>query len=204
LPPATSGDPDSTSALVSSVVTLIESAPATPMPEPLAPPAVAFVDLSGFTELTEARGDQIAVRSVAALQERAHAAATEHGGRLVKLLGDGAMLRLPDAERGLSAALGIVAAMDEEGTTRAHAGVHAGPVIERDIDLFGRTVNLASRIADAASPGEVLTSETVVRNLDRDRFRFEAVAQAELKGIAEPTTLYRVRRHGSGGPGRSG
>ncbi len=176
----------------------------TPMPEPQAPPAVAFVDLSGFTELTEALGDRIAVRSVVALQERAHAVATEHGGRLVKLLGDGAMLRLPDAERGLSAALGIVAAMDEEGTTRAHAGVHAGPVIERDLDLFGRTVNLASRIADAASPGEVLTSETVVRTLGHDRFRFEPVARTELKGIAEPTALYRVHREGSGEPGPSG
>ena len=161
----------------------------TPMPEPQAPPAVVFVDLSGFTELTE---------------EQAHSVATEHGGRLVKLLGDGAMLRLPDAERGLSAALGLVAAMDEAGTPRAHAGVHAGPVIERDLDLFGRTVNLASRIADAASPGEVLTSETVVRTLDHDRFRFEPVAQAVLKGIAEPTALYRVRSHGSGGPSSSG
>ncbi|HEX6580082.1 MAG TPA: adenylate/guanylate cyclase domain-containing protein [Actinomycetota bacterium] len=176
----------------------------TPMPEPLAPPAVAFVDLSGFTELTEARGDRIAVRSVVALQEQAHAVAMEHGGRLVKLLGDGALLRLPDAERGLSAALGIVAAMDEEGTTRAHAGVHAGPVIERDLDLFGRTVNLASRIADAASPGEVLTSETVVEALAGGRFRFEPFAQTELKGIAEPTALYRVLRDGSGGRGRSG
>ncbi|HEX6400011.1 MAG TPA: adenylate/guanylate cyclase domain-containing protein, partial [Actinomycetota bacterium] len=175
----------------------------TPMPEPQAPPSVVFVDLSGFTELTEERGDRIAVRSAAALQERAHSVATEHGGRLVKLLGDGAMLRLPDAERGLSAALGIVAAMDEEGTTRAHAGVHAGPVIERDLDLFGRTVNLASRIADAANPGEVLTSETVVRTLDHDRFRFEPVAPTELKGIVEPTVLYRVRRRGSGGPGGS-
>jgi adenylate cyclase len=94
--------------------------------------------------------------------------------------------------------------MDEAGTPRAHAGVHAGPVIERDLDLFGRTVNLASRIADAASPGEVLTSETVVRTLDHDRFRFEPLAQTDLKGIAEPTALYRVRRHGSGGPDPSG
>lgn len=160
-----------------------------PMPEPQAPPAVVFVDLSGFTELTE---------------ERAHAVATEHGGRLVKLLGDGAMLRLPDAERGVSAALGIVAAMDEAGTPRAYAGVHAGPVIERDLDLFGGTVNLASRIADAASPGEVLASEAVVQTLDDDRFRFEPVGQTELKGIAEPTALYRVRHGRAGGLDPSG
>jgi adenylate cyclase len=175
----------------------------TPMPEPQAPPAVVFVDLSGFTELTEERGDRIAVRSAAALQQRAHSVATEHGGRLVKLLGDGAMLRMPDAERGLSAALGLVAAMDEVGTPRAHAGVHAGPVIERDLDLFGRTVNLASRISDAARPGEVLASEAVAEALAGGRFQFEPLAQTELKGIAEPTALYRVRRDGTGGVGAS-
>jgi len=176
----------------------------TPMPAPQAPPAVVFVDLSGYTALTEERGDRIAVRSAAALQQRAHAIAGEHGGRLVKLLGDGAMLRLPDAERGLSAALGIVDAMAGAETPPARAGVHAGPVIERDLDLFGRTVNLASRIADAASPGEVLASEAVVRTVDDDRFFFDPVAQTELKGIAEPTALYRVRRDTSDGPPGSG
>lgn len=163
-----------------------------PPPGPTAPPAVVFVDLSGYTRLTEERGDEVAVRFATTLQREADAVASAKGGRLVKLLGDGAMLRFPDAGRGLDAALALVRALSVGGSLPAHAGVHAGPVIERDLDLFGRTVNLASRIADAAGPGEVLVSEAVVAAVDRPALRFERSDGARLKGITEPVSLFRV------------
>jgi adenylate cyclase len=163
-----------------------------PPPGPTAPPAVVFVDLSGYTRLTEERGDEVAVRFATTLQREADAVASAKGGRLVKLLGDGAMLRFPDAGRGLDAALALVRALSVGGSLPAHAGVHAGPVIERDLDLFGRTVNLASRIADAAGPGEVLVSEAVVAAVDRPAIRFERSDGARLRGITEPVSLFRV------------
>ena len=163
-----------------------------PPPGPTAPPAVVFVDLSGYTRLTEERGDEVAVRFATTLQREADAVASAKGGRLVKLLGDGAMFRFPDAGRGLDAALALVRALSVGGSLPAHAGVHAGPVIERDLDLFGRTVNLASRIADAAGPGEVLVSEAVVAAVDRPALRFERSDGARLKGITEPVSLFRV------------
>jgi adenylate cyclase len=153
---------------------------------------VVFVDLSGYTRLTEERGDEVAVRFATTLQREADAVASANGGRLVKLLGDGAMLRFPDAGRGLDAALALVRALSVGGSLPAHAGVHAGPVIERDLDLFGRTVNLASRIADAAGPGEVLVSEAVVAAVDKPALRFERSDGARLKGITEPVSLFRV------------
>jgi adenylate cyclase len=163
-----------------------------PPPGPTAPPAVVFVDLSGYTRLTEEKGDEVAVRFATTLQREADAVASANGGRLVKLLGDGAMLRFPDAGRGLDAALALVRALSVGGSVPAHAGVHAGPVIERDLDLFGRTVNLASRIADAAGPGEVLVSEAVVTAVDKPALRFERSDGARLKGITEPVSLFRV------------
>jgi adenylate cyclase len=163
-----------------------------PPPGPTAPPAVVFVDLSGYTRRTEERGDEVAVRFARTLQREADAVATANGGRLVKLLGDGAMLRLPDAERGLDAALALVGILSVDGSLSAHAGVHAGPVIERDLDMFGRTVNLASRIADAAGPGEVLVSEAVVAAVDDPAFRFERTGGAQLKGITERVPLFRA------------
>jgi adenylate cyclase len=162
-----------------------------PMP-PTAPPAVVFVDLSGYTRFTEERGDEVAVGFASILQREAEAVAAANDGRLVKLLGDGAMLRFPDADRGLAAALSVVRALGVEGFLPAHAGVHAGPVIERDLDLFGRTVNLASRIADAAGPGEVLVSEAVAKAVDRTEVRFERTDGALLKGIDEPIPLFRA------------
>lgn len=165
-------------------------------PGPMAPPAVVFVDLSGYTRLTEERGDEVAVRLAATLQREAAAAATANGGRLVKLLGDGAMLRFPDAQRGLAAALDLVRALSVDRSLRAHAGMHAGPVVERDLDIFGRTVNLASRIAEAAGPGEILVSEAVVEAVDNPAWQFERAEAAVLKGIADPVVLYRVRVKG--------
>jgi adenylate cyclase len=165
-------------------------------PAPQEPPAIVFVDLSGFTRLTSERGDESAVHAAASLQRRADDAARKHGGRLVKLLGDGAMLRLTEPAVGVSAALELVETMSGEGVLSSHAGVHAGPVIERDQDVFGQTVNLASRIADAAGPGEVLVSEAVARATSDAAFGFEAIGDAELDGVPNPIPLFRASRTG--------
>jgi len=76
------------------------------------------------------------------------------------------------------------------GLPPARVGVDAGPVVLRDGDYFGRTVNLAARIADYARPGEVLVTDRVRERAGPD-FAFEAVGAAELKGIAEPVALFR-------------
>jgi adenylate cyclase len=163
-----------------------------PSPQPSAPPAVVFVDLSGYTRLTEEHGDEVAVRFASTLQREAEAVATANDGRLVKLLGDGAMLRFPDAARGLKAALALVKALTVRSTLSARAGVHAGPVIERDLDLFGQTVNLASRLAEAAAPGEVLVSQAVRDSVDSPEMRFDQAETTVLKGITEPAPLFRA------------
>jgi adenylate cyclase len=168
-----------------------------PPPSPQEPPAIVFVDLSGFARLTSERGDESAVHAAASLQRRADDAARKHGGRLVKLLGDGAMLRLIDPAVGVSAALELVETMSGEGVLSSHAGVHTGPVIERDLDVFGQTVNLASRIADAAGPGEVLVSEAVARASSDAAFGFEAIGDAELDGVPDPVPLFRASRTGN-------
>jgi adenylate cyclase len=167
-----------------------------PIPEPPSPPAIVFVDLSGYTRMTRERGDASAVAAATSLQRHADATATRHGGRLVKLLGDGAMLRLSDATVGVDAALDLVETMSGQGALSSHAGVHTGPVIERDLDVFGQTVNLASRIADTARPGEVLASQAVADVAGDGAFGFERMQDAELKGLPGPIALFRVTRSG--------
>lgn len=188
----------SVNGIVAGLEEFLASRDLAPAPEPTAPPAIVFVDLSGYTRMTQERGDETAARAATSLQRHADAEARRLGGRLIKLLGDGAMLRLPDPTVGVDAAVELVDTMSGEGAGSPHAGVHAGPVIERDLDVFGQTVNLASRIADAASPGEVLASLAVVEGIADGRFAFEAVGDAELKGLPEPVALFRVsRRDGS-------
>jgi class 3 adenylate cyclase len=167
-----------------------------PMPQSQGPPAIVFVDLSGFTRLTEERGDEAAVRSATKLQRHADAVATRRGGRLVKLLGDGALLQFSEVGDGVEAAVDLVETMEAAGSLSAHAGIHTGPVIERDLDLFGGTVNLASRIASVAGRGEVLASRAVVEAADDASLRFERVDERSFKGISEPVTLFRASRDG--------
>ncbi|HEX9124674.1 MAG TPA: adenylate/guanylate cyclase domain-containing protein [Actinomycetota bacterium] len=184
---------------VASIVEGIERFLATrdvvPMPQSQGPPAIVFVDLSGFTSLTEERGDEAAVRAATSLQRHADAVATQSGGRLVKLLGDGALLRFSEVKRSVEAAVDLVETMGAEGSLSAHAGIHTGPVIERDLDVFGGTVNLASRIAGVAGRGEVLVSRAVVDAVEDTSFGFEHLDDRSLKGIAEPVALFRVTRN---------
>ena len=167
-----------------------------PIPAPPSPPAIVFVDLSSFTRFTRERGDDSAVVAATSLQRRADATATRHGGRLVKLLGDGAMQQLPHPTVGVEAALELVETMHGEGALSSHAGVHAGPVIERDLDVFGQTVNMASRIAEVAASGEVLASEVVAETSGDAPFGFERIGDADLKGLPGPVALFRVTRAG--------
>ena len=162
-----------------------------PQPEPPDPEAVVFVDVSGYTSVTEQRGDDVAVGIAAALQRRADEVAAAHGGRVVKLLGDGAMLLFRDAGAAVEAATELVRALGSDLGLSAHAGVHAGRVIERDRDLFGRTVNLASRVSSAAGPGQVLVTESVAR-LARLGRGSEPIGPVPLKGVSEPVPLFRV------------
>jgi class 3 adenylate cyclase len=79
----------------------------------------------------------------------------------------------------------------------ARVGVHAGPVVFRDGDYFGRTVNLASRITDYARPSEVLVSRAVVEAVGETAdLAFEPIGPVSLKGITEPVVLYAARRAG--------
>ena len=112
----------------------------------------------------------------------------------MKWLGDGVMFHFPDPGQAVSCALDLVERAPQAGMPPAHCGVNAGPVVFRDGDYFGRTVNIAARIAAKAGPGEVLASEETVPLVSEDGIGFEEVGPAELKGLAKPVVLYRARR----------
>jgi adenylate cyclase len=68
-------------------------------------------------------------------------------------------------------------------------------VVFQDGDVYGRTVNVASRIADLAEASDVLTAEECVRQVEDDQIEWERVGSVELKGLLEPVILYRASRH---------
>jgi class 3 adenylate cyclase len=134
---------------------------------PARPPAIAFLDLPGYTTLTEQRGDRAAAELAARLVEIVHELAQRYGGRPVKLLGDGVMFHFPDPAQAVHCGLELVDRIPRVGLPRARVGLHSGPVVFQDGDYFGRTVNVAARITDYARPEEVLVSQAVVADAER-------------------------------------
>ncbi|MFL5677358.1 MAG: hypothetical protein ACJ77X_06970 [Chloroflexota bacterium] len=146
-------------------------------------PAVVFIDLTGFTRMTEERGDDVAAEVAMRLGEVALETVASRGGRIVKLLGDGVLVRFDDAVAAADGALDLLVALPRAGLPTAHAGLSAGPLIVREGDVFGRTVNLAARVADVTPDGRLFAPASVGADLDPDRFRITPAGQSILQGI---------------------
>ena len=154
-----------------------------------APPGIAFVDLTGYTRTTQELGDEVAAGLSLRLGELARTHVEAHGGRLVKLLGDGALLHLPDGLAAVRATIDLLAALPGAGLPTGHAGVSAGPVIEREGDVFGRTVNLAARISDRAPDGAIYVTDELATVLAAAGILAEPVGAYDLQGIGAVTLL---------------
>jgi adenylate cyclase len=171
--------------------------------------AVAFADLVGFTRL----GERLPAADVGRLAGRLAEMAADHAEppvQLVKTIGDAAMLVSPEPESLLLAVLGLVEAAEgqEDDLPQLSAGATRGTALARAGDWYGRPVNLASRVTDAARPGTVLATRELreaIRGRHDDQgdqqeheegepFRWSRAPARSFKGIHGRTGLYRVRR----------
>lgn len=158
------------------------------------PPCVSFVDLTGFTRLTEEQGDRRAADVARRLEALIERISHKYSGRPVRWLGDGGMFVFQEPLAAVDASVEIVEEVSESGLPPTHIGIHCGPVIFQDGDIYGRTVNLASRLASQATAGEILVSAGLVERIGQDR-PFELVGPLELKGVAEPLVTFRLTGH---------
>jgi adenylate cyclase len=158
------------------------------------PPAIAFLDLTGYTALAEERGDVAAAEVATDLASVVRETALAHEGQTVKWLGDGVMFHFPDPGNAVRSALDLVDRTEREISIPARVGVNAGTVIAQEGDYFGTTVNVASRITDYAQPHEVLVSEEVLQSAAVSDVRFELVGDVQLRGLSRPVRLHRAVR----------
>src|SRR5687768_17273356 len=162
--------------------------------------AVWFADVVGYTRLSEENEGE-AVRLVHGFQRVVREVVAQHGGRVVKFLGDGALAEFSSTDMAVRSAEGLLrafafAAADEGLASDAlRIGVHVGDVVAtEDGDLYGDGVNVASRIQAAGDSGEVWVSEDVRRQLrQRPEFRFESRGERELKGLKRPLAMHAVQ-----------
>jgi class 3 adenylate cyclase len=152
--------------------------------------AAVFADLCDYTRLTERFGDDAAAEMAVVLGVIARDVARRHGGRVIKMLGDGAHLHFDDAARAVPAAIDFISRVRSSGLPCARVGVNAGPMVEANGDYYGRAVNVAARIAAQATPGSVFVGEaamTAARGV-----RYEAVGPISLRGVANQVNVYRA------------
>jgi adenylate cyclase len=161
---------------------------------------VCFADMVGFTRL----GERLPVEELGAVSERLAELAAEVATppvRLVKLIGDAAMLVGPEPGGVLDAALGLLDAAEDDARDLPllRAGVARGRAVARAGDWYGRPVNLASRITAIARPASVL-ADGVVREAAGGGYNWSFAGARRVKGIEGPVKLFRCRRVDHRGP----
>lgn len=162
-------------------------------------PVVVFVDLVGFTPLVDGAGDHRAAQVAASFEDMVIDISRARGGRIVKMLGDGALLLFTDCNAAVRAGIELVQAIHRHGLPRARVGVHRGPVVSHGGDVFGLTVNVAARINEYARPREVLISTEVAPD-GIPGVELEEIGEVSLKGVSRPITLLRAREIRAGVP----
>ena len=122
--------------------------------------AVGFADMVGFTLLSQHLGDQELAAVVRRFEELSHDIVTSARGRVVKMIGDEVMFVVDDVADAARIGLDLADAYaDDDLLSDVRVGLSCGPVLLRDGDYFGSTVNLAHRIVNIANPGTVLMSD---------------------------------------------
>ena len=153
----------------------------------------SFVDLAGFTALTEAHGDLDAVDLLDRFIGLTHESLSP-GDEQVKTIGDAVMLASPGPGAAVAALAGLWERCSEtSGFLLPRAGAHHGPAISRDGDYLGATVNLAARVAGHAGGGQILVTSAVAIAARASGLEVAELGPHRLRNIAAPVTLFEIR-----------
>lgn len=171
--------------------------------------AIGFVDLVGYTALSQKLTSEELAQLVSEFETTAQEAVIARDGRLVKLIGDAVMFTAVDAEPAIDIALRLLEAFSERyEQILPRGGIAVGEVLTRGGDYYGPVVNLASRIADQAVPSEILVTNDVYLRVEfagadpsktlgpgrAGQYAFENAGRRTLKGFSDPVKLYSASR----------
>ncbi len=157
--------------------------------------AIGFVDLVGFTPLAQSKDTRGLLSLLLEFEGRAYDLVADHGGRVVKLIGDEVMFTTIEPRAATEIALNLFESFRARDEVTPRGGLAYGEVLAHGGDYYGPVVNLASRVADVAVPWEILVTEPVSQRLS-DGLVVEPAGRRLLKGFDEPVALSSVRRPG--------
>jgi class 3 adenylate cyclase/YHS domain-containing protein len=154
---------------------------------------IAFVDLAGFTALTEVHGDAAALDLVDAFTSVANRAVADVDAEIVKTIGDAVMVAAAGPAPGLEAVRRLFeACYAAPAFPDPRAGLHHGPVLPRDGDFFGATVNLAARVASRAGSGQVVATAVVAAEARAQRIDTVDLGEQRLRNVLDLVPLWAV------------
>ena len=154
---------------------------------------ILFCDMVDYAGMTERLGDQTSRQVLREHHRMVRQALARHGGREISVQGDGFMVAFGGVARALRCAVDIQRAFhayvpaDDGEPIAVHIGIHTGDAVDEGDDYLGHTVIVASRLADAAAPGQILVSslsEQLVQG--SGEFAFDGHRETQLKGLARP------------------
>ena len=160
--------------------------------------AIVFTDLVGFSDWAMEAGDDIALELLREVAAAIEPPVTRHGGTVVKRLGDGMMAVFSASEQAVAAVLEARQRLDGVEVAgyrpRMRAGIHVGSPRRLGDDYLGVDVNVAARVADHASGGEVLISGDALQTLDPDSVSARKKLLFRAKGVPSDVTGYSLRQ----------
>jgi adenylate cyclase len=156
------------------------------------PRTIIFLDLTRFTALTDVHGDLIAARTADHFVEAVESGLGP-GTRLVKVLGDGALIEAAEPSDAIELADQVSDRLHHLGEMpELTGGIATGPVVDRGADILGATVNLAARLADLAPAGELRVTEPPARAAASAGWQVEPLGPTEIRGLHEPVNVFGV------------
>jgi adenylate cyclase len=163
--------------------------------------AILAADVAGYSRLMGADEEGTLERLKALRRELVDLKIAEHHGRIVKTTGDGILVEFSSVVDAVRCAVEMQKAMPERNSgiggddrIELRIGINLGDVIVEGVDLYGDGINIAARIEALADPGGVFVSSTVYDHVrDRLPFGFEDLGEQQVKNIARPVRVYRVR-----------
>jgi len=158
--------------------------------------AVGFVDLCGFTALSQTVGADTLAVWLSELEARVYELAQDLDGRVVKFLGDAAMIVAARPAVLADILTTLVGRTEAFGEFRVRAGAAYGEVLAQDGDYFGAAVNLAARLVAEAEPATIMVSPEFADLLEAESFETELLPARELRGFHDSITPYHLRRVG--------
>ncbi|RWK92815.1 MAG: hypothetical protein EOR45_27360, partial [Mesorhizobium sp.] len=153
---------------------------------------VAFIDLAGFSAIADVYGDAAAIDVLEIFESMVREALSGYEPP-IKWIGDEAMLSFPEPEVAIQALGALLQACRKEPRLPlTRAALNHGPVIRRDGDLFGSTVNIAARIAALANPGQLLATQPIADAAAARGILVRDLGKVALRSVADEVLLYEI------------